>query len=203
MKTYKYKPETEQAMSQGDFKKAILLYTKALALDPNNAMIYSERGVCYLNMEEHELALQDLDIAVTFEPNNPYRYSSRAFLKGAMKNTQGAIDDYKKAVELDPEDAISYNNLGLQEEQLGYWQKAKKNFEVADELAGILKENKILTSEHPLYEKEIDSKKEEIISNDMKNKATIGTTFKKVLTSKESFKEFLSFVKNGFKIPKN
>ena len=116
------------------FQEAIQDFDKLLNLIPNNATYLSERGVALHLAGNNQAALQDFDKAVELEPDNPYRYSSRAYIKDRMKDFQGSVDDYTKAIELDPEDAISYNNRGLVEEKLGYKDKAKKNFDIADRL---------------------------------------------------------------------
>ncbi len=103
-----------------------MLFTLAINVDPNQALIYSERGVTYMHLKRFDKAIQDMDTAVSLEPNNPYRYASRAFVKGAAGDVDGGIKDYEKAIELDPEDAISYNNLGLLQEKLGYDKQSKK-----------------------------------------------------------------------------
>ena len=41
---------------KGEFKKALSLYTKAIDLDPEDPINYANRGSCYDDMEEYELA---------------------------------------------------------------------------------------------------------------------------------------------------
>jgi len=192
MNEYSYKVEADQAMENGAMNKALDLYSKALKIDPYNPVIWSDRGVCFFNNKQFEKSLNDLNKSVELDPENPYRYSSRAFVKGALKDVKGAVIDYEKALELDPDDAICRNNLGLMQEKLSYWNQAKKNFEVADELAGILKDRNIITesSAKIIVDNPIESSKEETILDEVKS----------VFTSRSKFSEFLKFIKNGFKL---
>ncbi len=196
MHQYPNKTEADRAMEQGDFSRALKLYSLALEQEPNNPIIYSDRGVCFFNNNQFDKALEDLNTAQKLDPDNPYRYSSRAFVKGALKDTHGAIADYQRAIELDPEDAISRNNLGLMQEKIGYWDQAKKNFEVADELAGILKDRQISVD----GDKQDESKKKPYnLSEEIQDGSLIDQA-KKVFTSRSDFQEFLRFIKNGFKL---
>ena len=106
--------------------------------------------------------------------------------------TEEAILDYKKCTDLDPEDAISWNNMGLLEDQLGWNKKAKKTFNKADSLEKVLKDKDIpieKKSEIPEPKPEIPASKNRII--------------KDVFTKKKTFKEFVKFVRSGFKIKNN
>lgn len=194
MNTYPNKNAADQAMEKGEYDLALKIYSQALANNPKNPFILSDRGVCFFNNKQFEKALMDLDRAAELDPDNPYRYSSRAFVKGAMKDTHGAIADYQRAITLDPEDAISRNNLGLMQEKVGYWDQAKKNFEVADELAGILKDRNIST------DRNLESKSENKQMPLDKEEKSILDEAKSVMTSRSKFSEFLKFVKNGFKL---
>lgn len=197
---------SEQLFNQGrekqrerDFEGALKLYLKALESNPHNPDYLSETGVVLFNLSRKKEALGYLDKAANLEPNNPYRYSSRAYIKGSLKDFEGAIADYQKCIEIDPEDSVAYNNLGLVQEQMGYYKKAQENFKVADELEGILKENNISSSNS---NKEFYLTDNKYIKKNSKLEENTLSILKGILTSRDSFNEFLSFIKNGFKLKK-
>ena len=180
------------------FEKAIKLFDQAIEENNTDPDLFHDRGVCYFHMKRKQEALADMNEALKLQPDYSYRYSSRAYMKGHLKDLEGAIEDYKKAIELDPDDAIAYNNLGLLEEQLGYQESAKKRFAKADALSELLKESGIdlesaRTEEPRNIQKEIDEEKKQ----NQGNGAVIREMFS-VFKSKENFREFLSFIKNGF-----
>ena len=181
-------------VKENDFLSAIEHFTAAIELDPSNVEYYAERGVAYINTNQYELSMFDMNICVDMEPNNSYRYSCRAFLKSRMGDADGAISDYEKAIMLDPEDAIAYNNLGLAQEQKGYHKKAQKSFDQSNELIGY-KPNRLDNSE-------ITANKPQAITNQQPKEIqpTKSSVAKDVFTKKSSFREFLSFIKNGFKL---
>lgn len=189
-----------------NYEQAIELFSKALDADPENAYIYYERGLSYFHLTKKGLALVDFDKAVELQPENPFRYSSRAFVRDACGDIDGAIKDYKKAIELDPMDEVAHNNLGLLEEKKGY-ESYKDRYAKADELAkkhndfeGVQKEDNFMDNYVKIGD-HIDYKDEENAQEVQgEGEKSIGGELKRVFTSKSGFMEFVSFVKNGFKI---
>lgn len=193
----------DQLLRSGDIKGALAVYNELIIAFPENPVLFSDRGVVHLHLNEQQKCLDDLTTAVTLQPDYAYRYASRAFALGHFKQFDLAIADYEKAIELDPEDAISENNLGLILEQKGYHDAAKIRFERADKLskaeshlhdlmneledqsAGIEKGSDHNEAVPEVKTSEPSSQKEEL---------------KKIFTSRQQFREFMRFVKNGFKI---
>ena len=119
-------------MLEKDYQKALKIFDNLIYLFPNDANLFSDRGVIFINLNKKKEALKDFDQAVFLEDSYGYRYASRAYARDFFGDTEAAILDYEKAIKLDPEDAVSYNNIGLLQEKLGYKKKAQKNFELAD-----------------------------------------------------------------------
>lgn len=51
--------QSNEACQNGDFTTAVALYTDALALDPNNYILYSNRSAARIKQGQFALALQD------------------------------------------------------------------------------------------------------------------------------------------------
>lgn len=181
-------------IKEGKLAEAVLFLDKAIEEEPENPIYYSERGVCYLNLNQLGRALEDMNQSVKLEPNYSYRYASRAFVKDKMGDTKGGIADYEIAIKLDPEDAIAYNNLGLLQEKLGYEDYSKKSFKKADELA----DKNPLPSISPTHTSEKTTLPP--ISPTQEKKESLGSIFNKIITDKETRQDFWKFIKNGFKI---
>lgn len=186
----KYTEKAEKFYSEHKFKDAIYWYTRAIS-ENASADLYSERAVSFFHNNELKEALEDMNRAQELEPARSYRYSSRAYIRDSMGDVAGAVKDYEKAVELDPDDAIAHNNLGLLIEKLGHHQKAKVFFDFADKLAQDQLGDPNATAERP-RNIQTDLNKE-------RKETTFGAEVAKVFTSGDQFKEFLRFVKNGFK----
>jgi len=190
--------EGEKQREAGNQEKAIELYSKALIESPNDCNILSDRGVAYLHLNNQELCLKDLDLAAQIQPEYAYRYACRAYAKRRFGDLEGAVIDYEKAVNLDPEDSLAHNNLGLILEERGYQKKAEERFARADKLTKM--ENELLDVIDDLDESPLP-KVNPIQPKEKKERVPSKTEeFKKVFTSKNQFKEFIQFIKNGFKI---
>ncbi len=186
-----------------DFAGALYDYNNALKAEENPS-IYSERGVVWYYLGEKEKSLADMDYAANLEPKNPYRYSSRAYIKDWIGDIKGAIADYEKAVKLDPEDSIAFNNLGLLQEKQGYVDKAKSNYERADKLEGVDELlQKIREEQKELHDKDIainDKKTCGSEMNEERKEISVFTLLRNTLTTKGGWKEYIDFIKNGFKV---
>ncbi len=183
-----------------DYAGALADYNLALEAE-ENPNVYSERAVVYYYLKQLDKSLADMDHAAELEPENPYRYSSRAYIKDAMGDTEGAIVDYQKAINLDPEDSIAHNNLGLLQEKLGYKEKAKKNYERADQLADVDKLlNKIRKEQrNESIEQEQQKEAPKEASHQEREELSIVAILRNTFLTKSGFKEYLAFIRNGFK----
>jgi tetratricopeptide (TPR) repeat protein len=201
----------DELMDQQKYDKALIAFNKALEKSPNNPIILSQRGVLYLHMNKKRNCLNDLNDALKLDPQNSYRYASRAYAKDFFGDLDGAIEDYEIAVKMDPEDAVAHNNLGLLLEKKGYQSKAQKKFDRADKLSKIekkffdqldkdegIKSKDQKASPTPASGEKLQPKK--LVPD--KNIST-GKLFIQVFTKKKVFKEFVTFMKNGFKIEQN
>lgn len=171
----------------GRFHESINDFTNMLTKLPDEASLYSERGVSYYHLKEYNKAVEDLDKAVSLEPNNPYRYSSRAYIR-AYIDVEGAIADYEKTIELDPKDEIALNNLGLLLENKGNIKEAQKRFQQSNELIGYNPEKPQEKKEEPKI-----NAKEELEEKQM------GKVMLDVFRDKQTRKEYFKFIKGIFK----
>lgn len=180
---------------------ALIAYDQALATDADwreNVDFIHDRAIALFHNGQVFEALVELDKAVELQPDYGYRYAARGWMKQALKDYTGAISDYQRALELDPEDAISHNSLGLLEEQLGYHKEAKERFAVADELGGIL-ENKSISTTGEVPSAPHFPTQETENEPEPKPKST-WQEIKRALGNPDGRKEFLNFIRNGFKL---
>jgi len=200
--------KADALLDEQKYDKAIIAFNLALEKNPKHPVILSHRGVCFLHLNQKKSCLDDLNEAKDLEPENSYRYASLAYAMDFFGDLDGAISMYEIAVKLDPDDAIAHNNLGLLLEKKGYMTKAKDKFDRADRLAGIEKkfyqtleeEEKQQQQEATVKPKDgtpLQPKKQEIIPPPSKK-----SILKSLVTDKSTFREFLNFIKNGFKIKK-
>lgn len=191
-------------MQLRDYEKAIHDFDTAIGFDDELAAVFAERAVAKYQLKQYKEAIKDFDKAVELEPNNAYRYSSRAYILASIGEKQGALQDYRKALEINPDDPIVQNNLGLLEETMGYAKKAQQRFAKADELLGITEEDRQarLNDAIEKHEQVEASRQANRVKPPTPTKSQSKDYFKvmkSVFTSKETFGEFVSFMKGKFK----
>jgi tetratricopeptide (TPR) repeat protein len=192
-----------QLMIDESFESSLKIYDNLIYLFQDVPDLYADRAVIYLHLKKKELSFEDFNKALSLQPEYGYRYAARAFAKDYFGDTEGAIEDYEKAVQLDPEDAVAYNNLGLLLEKLGNKKKAQRHFDKADDLSKMndalqeaIKDTGLLKSE----EKPIS----ELAKNEvLTSKSGVLKEMFNIFRSKEEFKSFLRFIKNGGKLDGN
>merc|ERR1719468_368918 len=73
-----------QTFSEGEWEKAITLFTDAIKINPNSAAMFAKRGMCYLKMtpKATNACVKDCSRAVELNPDNAaaYKWRGRAYM---------------------------------------------------------------------------------------------------------------------------
>jgi tetratricopeptide (TPR) repeat protein len=87
------------AFSKKDYATAIDLYSRAISLDPTNAIYYSNRAQAYIDIQKFEDALSDANMAIQLKPDYFKAYNKKAsalISMGRFDEALIAIDEYEK-----------------------------------------------------------------------------------------------------------
>lgn len=123
-----------------DFNNAIEAYTEAIEQYPDYSDFYVNRGMAYHEIEENNLALSDMDKAISLDYNNAEAYSNRGAINLALGYNNTALEDLNKAIELKDKFktkeslASAYLNMGTLQSVLGDKDIALKWYNEAIEL---------------------------------------------------------------------
>jgi len=130
-----YNRRGESKNYKGNYTGAIIDFTKAIELGPNNPISYYNRGDAWIKLEEyqggeHHLteAISDYTKVIELDSKRSSAYSDRGFLKAEFNDHSGAIVDYNKALELDPEKPYIYFLRGESKAQLMDFSGAIKDY---------------------------------------------------------------------------
>ncbi|MGR3177709.1 MAG: tetratricopeptide repeat protein [Candidatus Anammoxibacter sp.] len=123
-----------KAYKETDINKKVAYYTKAIELDPNDAIAYSNRGVSYNDLKEYEKAIIDCTKAIELDPNDAITYYNRGISYSSLKEHEKVISDYTKAIESDPNYANVYINFP---EVLIITGKYKESLEIIEKASSI------------------------------------------------------------------
>ena len=100
------KEKANKFYKNNNFSDAINVYNELLSLDNNNkyfnALILSNRSLCYYKIKDMFNALHDINASIKL--NNKYwkSYQRRANINILLKYSEQAKDDLRKVLELDP-----------------------------------------------------------------------------------------------------
>ena len=119
---------------QNAYERAVMHYTEALALKPDDAGTYYNRGLVYFNRGEYENAIADYNEAIQLEPNNANAYYSRGLTHFNKGEYDKAIADYNEAIQLEPNNANAYYSRGLTHFNKGEYDKAIADYNTAIKL---------------------------------------------------------------------
>jgi tetratricopeptide (TPR) repeat protein/glycosyltransferase involved in cell wall biosynthesis len=111
--------EGRDLQRQGEFLGAIECYERAIAIDPDNPMAYSNLGVVKQQMGLLPEAIAHYRQALALEPNLAETLSNLGSALADAGETAEAIAVYDRALSLNPNCAEAWINLGLAREAQG------------------------------------------------------------------------------------
>ncbi|KAG8305107.1 Serine/threonine-protein phosphatase 5 [Homalodisca vitripennis] len=98
------KPALMAGGTQGDFNKAIELYSAAIEVNPNVAVYYGNRSIAYLKTECYGYALSDATKAIDIDKNYIKGYYRRAAAHMCLGKFKQALRDFEAVVKARPQD---------------------------------------------------------------------------------------------------
>lgn len=96
------KEKGNQLFKEGKYDAAINRYTNAIALHPNNPILYANRGMALLKTEKYAAAEQDCSTALTYDPSYTKALARRATAREKLKKYLEALEDYQQLLSLEP-----------------------------------------------------------------------------------------------------
>lgn len=130
----------EETAAEGNYAVAIALLDRLIALDPNSAIDYNNRGLMHLRNNQLAEALADLTHALEINPKLDSAYNNRANCYAAQGDLASAISDYDVALDLNPANVRAWINQGVTFREMGMYDLAIENFDIALILASGLQE---------------------------------------------------------------
>jgi tetratricopeptide (TPR) repeat protein len=113
------------------YEMSINDFTQAIKLDPNNSVIYRERGVVYSDSGNFEKALLDYTEAIRLSPNYAWAYRNRGNTYEAKGDYTNAVIAQTQAISLDPNSSPAYVSRGSAYSRQGKYQEAISDYNQA------------------------------------------------------------------------
>ena len=115
-----------------EFQLAVEFYTKALQINNENAILYTNRSAAYLELGQYSLAFEDSERAIQLNPKFTKSYFRKSSavnkLGGGSKDVFDVWQNAYKNCEHTPELQKYYN------EALGTWKKQFKTANIVDSI---------------------------------------------------------------------
>lgn len=97
------KAQGTKAFTSGNYPEAIELYTKAIEIDGNNHVLYSNRSAAKASLQDYEGALEDANKTVELNPNWSKGYSRKGAALHGLLRFDDAITAYEAGLKIDPQ----------------------------------------------------------------------------------------------------
>lgn len=107
-----------KSFEDGDYRKAVRLYSRAIEMDPRSAALYSNRSACYLQaskqmgIDTRTMALRDADKVIEIRPDWFKGYSRRGDALFKLERFSEAAIAYERGLALDPNNTNLMHSLG-------------------------------------------------------------------------------------------
>ncbi|MCE7997547.1 MAG: tetratricopeptide repeat protein [Rhodobiaceae bacterium] len=88
----------------GNLEMAVVDYSSALELSPNDALLFSNRANAYRELNKLVEAMSDINRSIELNPENPAAFYVRGLLFEAMGDAENARRDFLRAHEISPDD---------------------------------------------------------------------------------------------------
>ncbi|KAJ8930901.1 hypothetical protein NQ314_016322 [Rhamnusium bicolor] len=111
-------PKVEVSEEQKKKRSSVVEYTKAIQLDPTNAVYYCNRAAAYSRLEKHLEAINDCKEAIKLDPAYGKAYGRLGIAYSNLNKYEDARAAYLTALKYDPGNAMYETNLKLAEERL-------------------------------------------------------------------------------------
>lgn len=129
-----YEQEGDKYFTDGDYKKAIELYSQAVERDPKSTQIRRKLGETYAKDGKNDLALNEFSEILKIDPKNIHAYNFIGFIYINQEKWLSAIEQFENTLSIDPNNLYALNHIGLSYKMLENIESAKTYLQKASEL---------------------------------------------------------------------
>ncbi|KAJ6098607.1 hypothetical protein N7467_000142 [Penicillium canescens] len=105
------KAEGNKAFSAKDYPTAIEKFTEALAIEPQNHILFSNRSAVYSAQNEYQKALEDAEKAIEIKPDWSKGHARKGAAYRGLGDLLAAYDAYSEALKIEPGNAQAKSGL--------------------------------------------------------------------------------------------
>lgn len=105
MSANSFKETGNKHLQAGEYDLAIEAYSKAIELNPNDHVYFSNRSAAYLSKGDASNALKDADSCISINPSFAKGYSRKGAALHALKDFDESISAYEAGLAIAPTDS--------------------------------------------------------------------------------------------------
>ncbi len=117
-----------------DHEKSLNDLSRLIVLQPNDYTHFYKRSECYYNLNNMDAMMKDLNDSIKLNSNNPQLHIIKGLHHMSISSFELAIEDFNSASQFTPLDAFITSNLSQCHYELGHYEKALENYQLAIEL---------------------------------------------------------------------
>jgi Tfp pilus assembly protein PilF len=118
-------------VARGRYAPAAEEFRRALEVQPNDATVHNQLGICYQRLSNVAMARREYERALELRPGYAEVWNNIGTLEQSHRRFKPAVRAYKKAIELKPSLATPWKNLGNAYLALGQPQEAFEAYQEA------------------------------------------------------------------------
>jgi len=111
-----------------DLKSSREALDKVLAIQPNFALAYRDRGLLSVSEQTYASGAEDLSRAVELGLHDVVTYNSLGICYSRMNRLEDSVENYRRAIAADPNFAQAHLNLGFAYERMNQLDLKKKEY---------------------------------------------------------------------------
>ena len=100
-----WKDKGNALVKEKKYKEALDCYTKAIEIDPNDPILYSNRSAMHLNLQEFDQSLADAEKAISLKSDYAKAYLRKGKALEGLNKIEEALETYKLGLEKDKTNA--------------------------------------------------------------------------------------------------
>ena len=100
-----WKEKGNALVKEKNYKEALDCYSKAIEIDPNDPILYSNRSAMHLNLSEFDQALTDAEKAISLKPDYAKAYLRKGKALEGQDKLKEALETYKLGLTKDEKNA--------------------------------------------------------------------------------------------------
>jgi len=110
----------------GRMNDGLVVFSRALSLQPRNALAFLNAGIAYLKLDRLEEARKSLETALSISRRSPRALNALGVVWTRLGQPAKAVEAWSQCVRVDPSQYDALYNLGRVAGELGDWKSARE-----------------------------------------------------------------------------